>query len=428
MTDQEIPAVNTEIKAKSRIVSSDKKVTKDGRKVPARVIREASYKGNIGIMELIKFKTNASPEQKKAFDLLMKKKSEAKSEQQEKQMASQIWDLVQTVTGVRLQQMENKLISFKSILESSDDHILHSLAQRDINASIKDGKVVIYDKADHKKAQGVVKRLGVPHQVVVQKNEETELDEGGPFNYGAKTPKKGSVAYEAMLRRQKQERQSKPIEPKDQMVGDAKIKTEEFELNESVAIGDLVRLKSPKNGMHYGHVTGFHIDKGGITPQGHVYGSVKKIKITPKQSPYHKSDYAHGVDHAIEHHEYEKVDDRQREIHNYVAHGEKAPHAAAPVSTRSPAFQAKLDKAKKAREKVAKLKEAHKPELHESVKVGDSVHVGMSQKGGAGVRGVVTKIDGDWVHVRSHDKEKSAFTGKEIHKSYKGQLKHTTKD
>ena len=31
-------------------------------------INEASYAGNIGIMELIKFKQKATPEQKKKFD------------------------------------------------------------------------------------------------------------------------------------------------------------------------------------------------------------------------------------------------------------------------------------------------------------------------------------------------------------------------
>lgn len=54
-------------------------------------INEASYAGNIGIMELIKFKQNASPEQKKQFDqhVANKKHKEA-------------WKLVQNVTGVKL--------------------------------------------------------------------------------------------------------------------------------------------------------------------------------------------------------------------------------------------------------------------------------------------------------------------------------------
>lgn len=141
-------------------------------------LKEASYKGNIGVMELVKFHSSAKPEQKKKFAELMKKKQEASSEETQKQMAGQIWDLVQQVTKIKLHQMESQMLKFGDLLKEGHehDHILHSLAQRDINASIKDGHVVIYDKADHKKAQGVLKRLGVPHKIKVQTNED--LDEG----------------------------------------------------------------------------------------------------------------------------------------------------------------------------------------------------------------------------------------------------------
>jgi hypothetical protein len=46
--------------------------------------------------------------------------------------------------------------------------------------------------------------------------------EGGPFSYG-KPPRKGSVADLAAKKRQEQEKNKKPIEPKDQMVGTAKV-------------------------------------------------------------------------------------------------------------------------------------------------------------------------------------------------------------
>jgi hypothetical protein len=46
--------------------------------------------------------------------------------------------------------------------------------------------------------------------------------EGGPFSYG-KPPRKGSVADLAAKKRQEQEKNKKPIEPKDQMVGIAKV-------------------------------------------------------------------------------------------------------------------------------------------------------------------------------------------------------------
>lgn len=54
-------------------------------------LAEAAYAGNIGIMELIKFKQKATPQQKKEFDDLLSKKKN-----------KEIWELVQQVTGVQL--------------------------------------------------------------------------------------------------------------------------------------------------------------------------------------------------------------------------------------------------------------------------------------------------------------------------------------
>ena len=51
------------------------------------------------------------------------------------------------------------------------------------------------------------------------------LDEAGPFSYGAKKPRKGSVADLAAKKRKEQERGRQPIEPRDQMVGVAKVLT-----------------------------------------------------------------------------------------------------------------------------------------------------------------------------------------------------------
>lgn len=63
-------------------------------------LNEASYAGNIGIMELIKFKQKASAEQKKQFDkhVADKKHKEA-------------WQLVQDVTGVKLHKSVNETYS-----------------------------------------------------------------------------------------------------------------------------------------------------------------------------------------------------------------------------------------------------------------------------------------------------------------------------
>ena len=56
-----------------------------------KILKEAAYAGNIGIMELIKFKSNATPEQKKKFDDHVKNKKHKDA-----------WKLVQDVTGVKL--------------------------------------------------------------------------------------------------------------------------------------------------------------------------------------------------------------------------------------------------------------------------------------------------------------------------------------
>lgn len=55
------------------------------------------------------------------------------------------------------------------------------------------------------------------------------LAEAGPFSYGAKKPRKGSVADLAAQKRKEQERGKKPIEPRDQMVGTAKVTNEDVD-------------------------------------------------------------------------------------------------------------------------------------------------------------------------------------------------------
>lgn len=54
-------------------------------------IYEASYAGNIGIMELIKFKKSANDSQRKEFEDHIRNKRH-----------KQAWDVVQKVTGVKL--------------------------------------------------------------------------------------------------------------------------------------------------------------------------------------------------------------------------------------------------------------------------------------------------------------------------------------
>ena len=56
-----------------------------------KILKEAAYAGNIGIMELIKFKSKATPEQKKTFDDHVKN-----------QRHKEAWKTVQHVTGTKL--------------------------------------------------------------------------------------------------------------------------------------------------------------------------------------------------------------------------------------------------------------------------------------------------------------------------------------
>lgn len=55
-------------------------------------LMEASYQGNIGMMELSKFMSMASPQEKASFKVLMARKQTKK-----------VWELVQRVTGMELQ-------------------------------------------------------------------------------------------------------------------------------------------------------------------------------------------------------------------------------------------------------------------------------------------------------------------------------------
>ena len=77
-------------------------------------------------------------------------------------------------------------------------------------------------------------------QDVDEMEEEVELDEAGPFSYGVKPPKKGSVAYNAMMKR-KEQNNKPPIESKDQMVGTAKLRKEET----------VVETKGAPKGFHF---------------------------------------------------------------------------------------------------------------------------------------------------------------------------------
>ena len=98
---------------------------------------------------------------------------------------------------------------------------------------------------DHNEETGRAKSIQLDKKNVKLHKEEVELDEAGAFSYGAKPPRKGSVAYNAMMKRKEQEKNKAPIEPKDQMIGVAKRVSEEVELDEGIDkhsfIGKIVR-------------------------------------------------------------------------------------------------------------------------------------------------------------------------------------------
>jgi hypothetical protein len=67
----------------------------------------------------------------------------------------------------------------------------------------------------------------MPCMTIYRAPNQKQVNEAGPFSYGAKKPRKGSVADLAAKKRKEQERGKQPIEPKDQMVGVAKVITNE---------------------------------------------------------------------------------------------------------------------------------------------------------------------------------------------------------
>ena len=87
--------------------------------------------------------------------------------------------------------------------------------------STKFGKVVYYDPQEGKYYDPDTD-FYISHDDYEAMN-ETGVAESGPFSYGAKLPRKGSVVSNAILKRKEQDKNRKPIEPTDNMVGVAKV-------------------------------------------------------------------------------------------------------------------------------------------------------------------------------------------------------------
>jgi hypothetical protein len=93
--------------------------------------------------------------------------------------------------------------------------VVPGYAKREIDKKMDAGK---FGKTDADKDANYYR-----YKKIQDKLKEQGVAEAGPFSYGAKKPRKGSVAYNAMMKRKEQEKNKKPIEPKDQMVGTARV-------------------------------------------------------------------------------------------------------------------------------------------------------------------------------------------------------------
>lgn len=99
---------------------------------------------------------------------------------------------------------------------------------------------------------------------------EEVVAEAGPFSYGAKTPRKGSVADLAAKKRKEQERGKQPIEPRDQQVGVAKVTKGVAE-----ATNDYFKRRKDE--------------------EDRIAGTKPPAKRTPKQTDYEKKRKQQGV-------------------------------------------------------------------------------------------------------------------------------------
>jgi hypothetical protein len=87
-------------------------------------------------------------------------------------------------------------------------------------------------------------------------NKKEGVAEGGPFSYG-KPPRKGSVADLAAQKRKEQDKKTPPIEPRDQMVGNAKV-TKDVKEEWSQKYKNSINCSHPKGFSQKAHCAGKH--------------------------------------------------------------------------------------------------------------------------------------------------------------------------
>jgi hypothetical protein len=109
-----------------------------------------------------------------------------------------------------------------------------------------------------------------------------DLFESGAFSYGAKKPRRGSVADLAAQKRKEQERGQQPAEPKDQRVGVAKV------LTKGVAEGGIATVGWPDEGNHTGNMPPVTI--GGTFPARPVVKQGSLVKASGLNGVYRVTD------------------------------------------------------------------------------------------------------------------------------------------
>lgn len=91
-----------------------------------------------------------------------------------------------------------------------------------VGRETKDGTWKVFKTGDAVAVAGPFKSAQEAKAWIKKQSMQEQVDEAGAFSYGKK-PRKGTVAYNAAEQRKKQEKDEKPIEPKDQKVGNAKV-------------------------------------------------------------------------------------------------------------------------------------------------------------------------------------------------------------
>jgi len=91
-----------------------------------------------------------------------------------------------------------------------------------VGRETKDGTWKVFKTGNAVAVAGPFKSAQEAKAWIKTQSMQEQVDEAGAFSYGKK-PRKGTVAYNAAEQRKKQEKDEKPIEPKDQKVGNAKV-------------------------------------------------------------------------------------------------------------------------------------------------------------------------------------------------------------